>query len=188
MHHAGPDTSRNSAAAPLAAAPAGNGWPPSVLAGIERELARFVGPLAATLVRRAAQQHGTIDTLIAALLPSIEGQQDRDAFARTCSRRAVMRNAPAAPAPAPAPTALPAQRRSAAPPAAAARAGTTLLRAADELLGVLPRLRNLATLSDPAALRLQLLQRLATFEAEAAAAALAAAHCRRARPVVQLRR
>jgi type VI secretion system protein ImpK len=175
MHHAGPETTR--IAAP--AAPAPSGWPPSVLAGIERELARFVGPLAATLVRRAAQRHSSIDTLIAALLPSIEGQQDRDAFARTCGRRAVMHNAPAAPAPAPA--VLPMPARVALPPPAPAPApanasSALLLRAADALLGVMPRLRDIGTLPDPAALRAQLLQRLATFETEAAAGGAPPSH------------
>ena len=181
MQRAGPETIRIAPPAP----PVPNGWPPSVLAGVERELARFVGPLAVTLVRRAAQRHGTIEALIAALLPSIEGQQDRDAFARTCSRRAVMRNAPAAPvvvpAPAPEPTPLPAPARASPPRANAASAGTTLLRAADPLLGALPRLREIETLSDPAALRAQLLQRLAAFEAEAAAGGASPSHLAAAR-------
>lgn len=179
MHPAGPETIRIAAPAP----PAPSGWPPSVLAGIERELARFVGPLAATLVRRAAQKHTTIDALIAALLPSIEGQQDRDAFARTCGRRAVMHNAP--PAPAPAPTVLPIPERVASPPPVAAHAGSALLlRAADALLATMPRLRDLATLSDPAALRAQLLQRLAAFEAEAAAGGAAPSHIAAARSLL----
>jgi type VI secretion system protein ImpK len=183
MHHAGPETTR--IAAP--AAPAPSGWPPAVLAGIERELARFVGPLAATLVRRAAKQHATIDALIAALLPSIEGQQDRDAFARTCGRRAVMRHAtapaqtPATTPAAAAPAVLPMPARAVTPPSTAAHAGYSLLRAADALLGVMPRLRHLDTLSDPAALRMQLLQRLAAFEAEAAAAGAAPSHVAAAR-------
>jgi type VI secretion system protein ImpK len=183
MHHAGPETTR--IAAP--AAPAPGGWPPSVLAGIERELARFVGPLAATLVRRAAKQHTTIDALIAALLPSIEGQQDRDAFARTCGRRAVMHHAtapvhaPATTPPASAPAVLPMPARAASPPSTSPHAGSSLLRAADALLGVMPRLRDLDTLSDPAALRVQLLQRLAAFEAEAAAAGAAQSHIAAAR-------
>jgi type VI secretion system protein ImpK len=183
MHHAGPETTR--IAAP--AAPAPNGWPPSVLTGIERELARFVGPLAATLVRRAAQQHGTIDALVAALLPSIEGQQDRDAFARTCGRRAVMHNAPAAPTPAPAPAVLPMPQRVASPPHVAAHQAARhtgsepLLRAADALLCAMPRLRDIRTLSDPAALRAQLLQRVAAFETEAAAGSASPSHIAAAR-------
>jgi type VI secretion system protein ImpK len=185
MHHAGPETIR--IAAP--AAPAPSHWPPAVLAGVERELARFVGPLAATLVRRAAQKHATIDALIAALLPSIEGQQDRDAFARTCGRRAVLRQAAApaptlSPAPA-APPALPLPAHPAPPPPARARAASTpLLHAADALLGTMPRLRELNTLSDPAALRAQLLQRVAAFEAEAAAAGAAPSHVAAARALL----
>jgi type VI secretion system protein ImpK len=210
MHHAGPETTR--IAAPAAAAP--NGWPPAVLAGVERELARFIGPLAATLVRRAAQKHNTIDALIAALLPSIEGQQDRDAFARTCGRRAVMHPASAAPtlsrspaasapqqaptapvpghasaarlplaapplparAPAPAPAVAPMPARVASPAPAPAHAGSALLRAADSLLGAVTHLRNLGTLPDPAALRTQLLLRVAAFEADAAAAGVSPSH------------
>ena len=180
MQQGGPETLRS--AAPAQHAP--NGWPSSVLAGVERELARFVGPLAATLVRRAALQHSTIDALIAALLPSIEGQQDRDAFVRTCGRRAVMRSAPAAPPPAPVPAVLPtmpARAASSAAPPVAAQAGRALLRAADALLGVLPRLRDMRTLSDPAALRAQLLQRLSAFDAEANAAGASPAHIAAAR-------
>jgi type VI secretion system protein ImpK len=200
MHNAGPETTR--IAAP--AAPAPNGWPPSVLAGIERELARFIGPLAATLVRRAAHKHNTLDALIAALLPSIEGQQDRDAFARTCGRRAVMHPAPAASAPqhasaapapprssaarpvhvlplparapAPAPAVAPMPARVASPAPAPAHAGSALLRAADSLLGAIAHLRNLGTLPDPAALRAQLLLRVAAFEADAAAAGASPSH------------
>jgi type VI secretion system protein ImpK len=180
MNHVEPDATRIAAPAPPAAAAAATVWPPAVLSGIERELARFVGPLAATLVRRAAQQHTTVDALLAALLPSIESQADRDAFLRTCERRAVMGNVPAAAAPAQAATsvALPVQAApperapgDAAPPAdkrADSHAGTALLRAAEALLRALPRLRQLTTLADPAALRAQLLQRLAAFEAEAA--------------------
>ncbi len=186
MQSAGPETIRIAAPAP----PAPNGWPPAVLAGIERELARFVGPLAATLVRRAAQQHATIEALIAALLPSIEGQQDRDAFARTCGRRAVMHpapsSAPAAPTAAPAtePTPLPMPARASPPRAVTATTGTTLLRAADPLLGVLPRLRNTKSLADPAALRAQLRQQLAAFEAEAAAGGASPSHIAVARSLL----
>lgn len=190
MNHVESDATRIAAPAPpdpSAAGAAPTVWPPVVLSGIERELARFVGPLAATLVRRAAQQQQTVDALIAALLPSIESQADRDAFSRTCARRAVMHNAPAAPAHAAASIALPVQappRESAsrdAPRSAAAPAGSALLRAADALLGVLPRLRTLTTLADPAALRTQLLQRAAAFEAEATAAGLSSAHLAAAR-------
>ena len=194
MNHAGSESTRN--AAPAAGPTAPNTWPPSVLAGIERELASFVGPLAATLVRRAAQQHQTIEALIAALLPAIESQQDRDAFSRTCARRAVMRHAPAAttvvsppasllPVPGPVPRPVPAPMEVPAPaatrPDAAAPAGRALLHAADAVLALLPRLRSLAAPADPAALRAQLLQRLAAFEAEASAHGEAATHIAGAR-------
>lgn len=177
MNKAGSEPTRNDAP-PRPAAPA---WPPSVLSGIERELARFVGPLAETLVRRAAQKHQTIDTLIAALLPSIESQQDRDAFTRTCARRAVMRNAPAIAAPVPMPTALPTPLRAAVHKPAATHAGSALLHAADAVLGLLPRLRSVAAPADPAALQAQLLQQMASFEAAAAASGASAAHIAAAR-------
>ena len=183
MNHAEPESSRSAAAAPGSAPPASPVWPQAVLTGVERELARFVGPLAATLVRRAAQRHETIDALIAALLPSIESQQDRDAFTRTCSRRAVMRNAPAAPASAPAAAALPQALPVLAPSSSnvAVPAGRALLHAADALLALLPRLRSLTAPADPAALQAQLLQRLSAFEAEATANGEAAAHIAGAR-------
>ena len=184
MNHAGSGPTHS--AAPAAGQTAPNTWPPSVLAGVERELARFVGPLAATLVRRAAQQHETIETLIAALLPSIEGQQDRDAFTRTCSRRAVMRHAPppAPSAPASLPPAPPTPTLAASPADAAAPPGRALLQAAEPLLGLLPRLRGMAAPADPAALQAQLLQRLAAFEAEATAHGEAAAHIASARSLL----
>jgi type VI secretion system protein ImpK len=177
MNHAESEPTRS--AGPAAGQTAPNTWPPSVLAGVERELARFVGPLAATLVRRAAQRHETVETLIAALLPSIESQQDRDAFTRTCSRRAVMRHAPQPAAPASLPLAPPTPAPS--PPDAAAPAGRALLRAADMLLGLLPRLRSMAAPADPAALHTQLLQRLAAFEAAAMVGGESAAHIAAAR-------
>ncbi len=183
MNHARPDTTRIAATAEPAARPAPDGWPQAVLSGIERELARFVGPLAATLVRRAAQQHKSVDMLVAALLPSIESQQDRDAFTRTCARRAVMRHAPAAAAPAPTPAAppLPMLARTPSPQAAGAHAGSLLLRAAETLLGALPRLRDINGLADPAALQSQLRQRLAAFEAEAMAGGVSPMHIAAAR-------
>lgn len=80
---------RPGAAAPTSApTPAPDAWPAAVLSAIERELADCVGPVAAMLVRRAAQQHANIDALVLALLPSIESQQDRDAFSRACARHA----------------------------------------------------------------------------------------------------
>jgi type VI secretion system protein ImpK len=183
MNHVEPDATR--IAAPAAAPTV---WPPAVLSGIERELARFVGPLASTLVRRAAQKHATTETLIAALLPSIESQQDRDSFSRTCARRAVMRNAPAvaavAPAAAPVSVALPPPAPVSAPRDAPSHSGMVLLHAAEALLGALPRLRRLTALDDPSALHAQLRQRLAAFEAEAAVGGVSAAHIAAARSLL----
>lgn len=62
--------------------PPPTGWSAPVLAGVEIELARFVGPVARVLVRRAAVTNKNIQTLTAALLPSLERPQDQDAFVR----------------------------------------------------------------------------------------------------------
>jgi serine/threonine-protein kinase len=60
--------------------PPPTGWSAVVLAGVEIELARFVGPVARVLVRRAAQANKDIPSLTAALLPSLDQPEDRDAF------------------------------------------------------------------------------------------------------------
>ena len=62
--------------------PPPTGWSAPVLAGIELELARFVGPVARVLVRRAARIHKELDTLAVALLEALERPEDREAFAR----------------------------------------------------------------------------------------------------------
>src|SRR5258706_9159822 len=62
--------------------PPPTGWSATVLAGIEIELARFVGPVARVLVRRAARNHKDLDGLTAALIDSIERAKDREAFVR----------------------------------------------------------------------------------------------------------
>jgi len=62
--------------------PPPTGWSAPVLAGIEIELARFVGPVARVLVRRAARIHKDIDTLAAGLLEALERPEDQEAFAR----------------------------------------------------------------------------------------------------------
>jgi serine/threonine protein kinase len=69
--------------------PLPGGWSAPVLAGVERELARFVGPVARVLVRRAAQQHADMAGLVAALLPSLERGDEREAFARAVTGRGV---------------------------------------------------------------------------------------------------
>ena len=62
--------------------PPPTGWSAPVLAGVEIELARFVGPVARVLVRRAAQVHKDVTALTAAVVDSIERPEDRDAFVR----------------------------------------------------------------------------------------------------------
>ncbi|MBW8830458.1 MAG: serine/threonine protein kinase [Burkholderiales bacterium] len=62
--------------------PPPTGWSSTVLAGIELELARFLGPVARVLVRRAAQKHKDLDTLTAALAEIIERWNDRESFVR----------------------------------------------------------------------------------------------------------
>jgi serine/threonine protein kinase len=58
------------------------GWDLPVLAGVEIELARFVGPVAKVLVRRAARQHKSLPALVTALAVSIDASADREKFAR----------------------------------------------------------------------------------------------------------
>jgi serine/threonine-protein kinase len=58
------------------------GWDAAVLGGIERELARFVGPLARVMVRRAAQQTGDLPTLRQMLAAELRSEAERTAFLR----------------------------------------------------------------------------------------------------------
>lgn len=62
--------------------PPPTGWSASALAEIEIELARFLGPVARVLVRRAAQKHKDRDSLTAALAELIERWKDRESFVR----------------------------------------------------------------------------------------------------------
>lgn len=62
--------------------PPPTGWSAAVLSGVEIELARFLGPVARVLVRRAAKNHKDIDTLTSALIESIERPEDREQFVR----------------------------------------------------------------------------------------------------------
>jgi len=69
--------------------PPPTGWSAPVLAGVEIELARFVGPVAKVLVRRAARDNKQIDALVGALLESIDRPEDRQAFARAVTGRSI---------------------------------------------------------------------------------------------------
>ena len=71
-------------------------WSVPVLSGIEMELARFIGPVAKVLVRRAAREHKNVDALVKALLPSLDADVDRSAFTYAVTGRRP--EAPAVPA------------------------------------------------------------------------------------------
>jgi serine/threonine protein kinase len=64
-------------------------WSIPVLSGIEIELARFIGPVAKVLVRRAARKHKDINALVVNLLDSLDSVADREAFARAVIGRGV---------------------------------------------------------------------------------------------------
>src|SRR5262249_41803861 len=68
------------------------GWELPVLASIEVELARYVGPVAKVLVRRAARQHKNIPALVAALAVSIDVAKEREAFARAVTGKGLAQN------------------------------------------------------------------------------------------------
>jgi serine/threonine-protein kinase len=80
--------------APLTSTPPPSGWSAPVLAGVEVELARFVGPVAKVMVRRAAKVHKTIEPLVDALLPLLEHPKEREAFqVAVLGRKAVAQRA-----------------------------------------------------------------------------------------------
>ncbi len=61
-------------------------WDPSVLAVVESQLAKHVGPLAAVLVRRAAKECHDLPSLQARLAEQITSPQAREAFLGAASR------------------------------------------------------------------------------------------------------
>ena len=63
------------------------GWEAPVLAVVEVELARFIGPVAKVLVRRSARQHKNLGALIAAVAVSIDSAAEREAFAKSLTGR-----------------------------------------------------------------------------------------------------
>ena len=60
--------------------PVPTGWNEATLAGIERELAQIVGPIARILVRRTAQQTSTLDALRQRVAAHIPDPQKRESF------------------------------------------------------------------------------------------------------------
>jgi serine/threonine-protein kinase len=63
-------------------APPPTGWSGVVLAGVEIEIAKYIGPVAKVLVRRAAKEHKDLESLVGSLMPAIDDLQERSAFAR----------------------------------------------------------------------------------------------------------
>ena len=63
-----------------ASVPIPTGWNEATLAGIERELAQIVGPIAKILVRRTAQQTSTLDALRQRVAAHIPDPQKRESF------------------------------------------------------------------------------------------------------------
>jgi TIR domain len=77
-----PATGGFNAAAPAAARPGPSGASPSAaqLQRLERELARYIGPVARHLVHRAARDAGSIEALIRDLGGEIDSEADRRKF------------------------------------------------------------------------------------------------------------
>jgi serine/threonine-protein kinase len=63
-------------------APPPTGWSGVVLSGVEVEIAKYVGPVAKVLVRRAAKEHKDLESLVGALMPAIDDPKERSDFAR----------------------------------------------------------------------------------------------------------
>jgi serine/threonine protein kinase len=63
-------------------APPPTGWSGVVLAGVEVEIAKYIGPVAKVLVRRAAKEHKDLESLVGSLMPAIDDLNERSAFAR----------------------------------------------------------------------------------------------------------
>ncbi|MDH5537819.1 MAG: toll/interleukin-1 receptor domain-containing protein [Rhizobacter sp.] len=64
-------------------------WPPETLARIEAALAEYVGPVATTLVKRAAARCTDQGALVSALASEVDKASDRQAFVDACrSKRA----------------------------------------------------------------------------------------------------
>jgi serine/threonine-protein kinase len=61
------------------------GWDPALLGEIERQFARFVGPVAKVLVRRAGRQTLDVDELYAGLAGNLGSEEERKAFLATRS-------------------------------------------------------------------------------------------------------
>jgi serine/threonine protein kinase len=63
-------------------APPPTGWSGVVLDGVQIEIAKYVGPVAKVLVRRAAKENKDLESLVGALMPAIDDPKERSAFAK----------------------------------------------------------------------------------------------------------
>jgi serine/threonine protein kinase len=62
--------------------PPPTGWSGVVLSGVEVEMAKYIGPVAKVLVRRAAKEHKDLESLVGSLMPAIDDLKERSDFAR----------------------------------------------------------------------------------------------------------
>ncbi|HSB23547.1 MAG TPA: serine/threonine-protein kinase [Burkholderiaceae bacterium] len=85
--------------------PPPTGWSSVVLSGVEVEIAKYVGPVAKVLVRRAAKEYKDLESLVGALMPAIDDLKERSAFARAVLGKPMTTPLRAAPAKAPEATA-----------------------------------------------------------------------------------
>ena len=56
------------------------GWDPVTLTNVESELAKFMGPIAKVLVRRAAHDHADIDSLVASVAEKLSNPGEHEKF------------------------------------------------------------------------------------------------------------
>jgi hypothetical protein len=68
------------------------GWDPALLKQIESQFARFVGPVAKVLVRRAGRQTMDVDELYSRLAETLASPKEREAFMATRSVLPVTRH------------------------------------------------------------------------------------------------
>ena len=75
---------------PPSSTPPPTGWDALVLGNVERELARFLGPVARVLVRRSAREHTSVEGLAIALTAHLTSPDDREAFLKKIVGRATL--------------------------------------------------------------------------------------------------
>lgn len=73
-------------ASPEGPTPASSHIDPVQLRKLETELARWIGPIAKPLVRRAAREGGDLGAIAARLAPEVDTASDRQAFLEACRK------------------------------------------------------------------------------------------------------